>query len=78
MTAIPAGWPKTVHLNTAMDFPVVVGGKSVGSVRLPAGTEAKLTAIKNGMLALEYQGSSVWRSADETDLLEKLQGGNRP
>ena len=76
LTAIPAGWPKTVHLKTPMDFPVVVGGKSVGSVRLPAGTEAKLTAIKNGMLMLEYQGSSGWHSPEETDLMEKLQAAH--
>lgn len=73
LTAIPSGWPKTVHLKTPIDFPVVIGGKSVGSVRLPAGTEAKLTGIKNGIIALEHQGSTVWHSPEETDLMEKLQ-----
>ncbi len=66
-------WPKSVALKKPMDFPAVVNGKIVGSVHVPAGSEANLVAIKNGMLGLEYHGGGGWHAPDETDVLERAQ-----
>lgn len=72
LAADRSAWPPTVVLKAAKEFPAVVGGKVVGKVNVPAGTEAKLVSIQDGKLGLEYQGGGAWLAIEETDLAKRL------
>jgi hypothetical protein len=61
-------WPKKVTLKKPATFPAVVGGKVVGNIVAPTGTEATMVAIKDGQLGLEYGGGGAWVAAEDTDL----------
>jgi hypothetical protein len=74
LAADPAQWPKKVALKKATNFPAVVGGKAVGSLSVPAGTEANLKGIRDGQLGLEYQGGGAWVPAEDTDLKARVMG----
>jgi hypothetical protein len=68
----PAHWPKSVTLKKAASFPAVVGGKVVGSLTAPVGSEANLKMIKDGKIGLEYQGGGAWLAVDDTDLATRV------
>lgn len=65
-------WPATVILKKAKQFPAVVNGKVVGKVEVPTGAEAKVVAIQDGKIGVEYQGGGAWLTVDETDLPQRL------
>lgn len=68
-----SAWPRTVVLKRTTEFPAVVDGKVVGKVNVPLGAEAKLVAIQDGRIGLEYQGGGAWVAPADTDLAERLQ-----
>jgi hypothetical protein len=68
-----ANWPKDVTLKKTIDFPAVMDGKVVGSVKAIAGTEVQLVEIKNGKAGVEFQGGGALVDAADTDLLERAQ-----
>jgi hypothetical protein len=68
----PAHWPKKVTLRKASAFPAVVGGKVVGSLTAPVGSEANLKMIKDGKIGLEYQGGGAWLAVEDTDLAARV------
>ncbi len=70
----PSEWPKTVTIKKPVDFPAVVKGKVVGSLRAPAGAEANLVEIREGKVGLEYRGGGAWLKLDETDVIERVKG----
>ncbi len=55
----PARWPKKVALRKASTFPAVLNGKAIGSLVAPVGAEANLQAIRDGKVALVYQGGGA-------------------
>ncbi len=61
-------WPAEVVLRDAFDFPAVLGGKSVGSVKVPAGTTVKVQAIGSGMVSADYLGGVRQVPIEATDL----------
>jgi hypothetical protein len=71
-----AEWPKFVSLKTKVDFPAVMDGKIVGTVQAPVGTQAVLLLIKDGKLALEYQGGGAMVPANQTDLIERVRASH--
>ncbi len=72
LAADRSAWPPTVVLKTAKEFPAVVDGKVVGKVNVPIGSEARLVAITDGKLGVEYQGGGAWLTVEETDLAQRL------
>src|SRR5262249_777060 len=72
LAADPAQWPKKVSLKKATSFPAVVGGKVVGSLIAPAGSEANLKGIRDGQLGIEYQGGGAWLPVEDTDLKARV------
>ena len=77
LSANPADWPKVLALRKAREFPAVAGGKAVGNILVPKGTEVKLLKIEAGKLGLEYHGGGAWVGTDETDLAERLRSAAR-
>lgn len=69
-------WPKKVALKKATNFPAVQNGRVVGSIVVPAGSEANLRDIKDGKVGLEYQGGGAWLPADQTDLVPRVQAAH--
>lgn len=65
-------WPKKVTLKKPSNFPAVLNGKVVGSLTAPVGAEANLVAIKDGRIALEFQGGAAWFAVDDTDLAARV------
>lgn len=68
-------WPKKVILTKPSSFPAVLNGKVVGSLVAPAGAEATVVSIKEGKVALEFNGGGAWLPIDQTDLLARVQPG---
>lgn len=71
MVADPTSWPRTVRLVKPVQFPAVVGGKEVGKVMVPAGTEVNLARIKDSQLGVEYQGGGAWLKPTDTDVVSR-------
>jgi hypothetical protein len=69
--ADPALWPKTVMLKRNVDFPAVLNGKSIGTLRAPKGSQARLVTIQSGKLGVEYRGGGAWLDFDSTDFEER-------
>jgi len=67
----PAQWPRKVVLKKATTFPAVVSGKVVGSLIAPVGAEANVKGIKDGKIAVEYQGGGAWLTVEDTDLVAR-------
>ena len=65
----PAWWPKQVTLAKATDFPILISGREVGKVQVPAGNLLRLWQVADGRVDVEYQGSRVWIPADATDVV---------
>ena len=68
-----AEWPKTLTLKKDVEFPAVLDGKVVGSVKAPAGTQALLIVIKGNQAGVEYQGGGAMVDIADTDLIERVQ-----
>lgn len=75
-------WPKQVVLKKEVEFPAVLDGKVVGSVKAPAGTQALLIVIQAGKAGVEYQGGGAMVDIADTNLIEQVQSsrhaGNSP
>jgi hypothetical protein len=72
-SAHPESWPRSIAIKAVTEFPAVVNGKVVGSVRAPAGSEVHLVKIENGKLGVEYRGGGAWMAPEATDLSERVQ-----
>lgn len=69
--ANPSLWPKTVMLKRNVYFPAVLDGKTIGTLKAPIGTEARLVTIRSGKLGLEYRGGGAWLDPAGTDFEER-------
>jgi hypothetical protein len=67
-----ADWPKLVVLKKSVEFPAVLDGKMVGTVKAPAGTQVKLIMIKDSRVGVEYQGGGAMVDVANTDLIEQV------
>lgn len=72
----PSLWPKKISIKKEITFPAVVGGKVVGSLIAPVGSETNLKAIKDGKVGVEYQGGGAWLAVGDTDLEARVMGGH--
>lgn len=68
----PAEWPKMVMLKQVVEFPAVLDGKVIGSLKAPAGAQARLVMIRGKQAGLEYQGGGAMVDISETDLIEEV------
>jgi hypothetical protein len=66
-------WPKEVTLLEPTEFPAVFCGKIVGSVKVPAGTRARLVDVKEDTLGVAYNGAGVRVAPDATDIRQRAQ-----
>ncbi len=66
-------WPKKVALTLEKEFPAVVDGKVVGSLKAPAGTEVEIVTISGGKIGVEYKGGGAWLFVEETDVIVRTQ-----
>jgi hypothetical protein len=67
----PTAWPRIVHLKEPVSFPAVLNAQVVGSVTVPAGSEAQLVDIQGDQLTLNYQGGTQKLSWKLTDIAEQ-------
>jgi len=74
--AHPESWPRSIAIKAETEFPAVLNGKTVGSVRVPAGTQVHLLKVENGQLGVEYQGGGKWLAPGATDLSQRVQTGS--
>lgn len=74
LAANRGAWPKKVALTTDKEFPAVVDGKVVGSLKAPAGTEVDIVTISGGKIGVEYQGGGAWLFVEETDVIARTRG----
>jgi hypothetical protein len=75
--ANPALWPKKVKLRKMIEFPAVLNGKKVGTIKVPPGTQTNLIKVQNQQLGVEYQGGGAWVPIAETDLMDQVKITNR-
>jgi hypothetical protein len=68
----PAQWPKTVALKESTNFPAVLRGKVIGTVRVPAGTLVRLAGIEGDQLKVEYQRGVTTVPAGITDVAARV------
>lgn len=61
-------WPKEVTLSRATEFPILIGGKVVGKVKVPAGTKVALTDMGGQTIGVTYNGAPAQITVDSTDL----------
>jgi len=66
-------WPKFLSLKKIVEFPAVLDGKVVGSVKAAAGTQAQLVMFQGDKVGLEYQGGGAMVEIADTDLIERVQ-----
>lgn len=72
LSADPSRWPKKVALAKPATFAAMLNGKPVGSIVVPAGSEATLKAIQDGKLGLEFNGGGAWLAVEDTDLVKRV------
>lgn len=71
----PALWPKMVLLTHPVEFPAVLNGEVVGSVKLPAGTSLRLAGMHGAELKLEYQSVIQDVPIGATDIELRIRAG---
>lgn len=71
LSADPSRWPKKVALTKPAKFSAMLNGKPVGSIMVPAGSEATLKAIQDGKLGLEFNGGGAWLKPEDTDIVAR-------
>jgi hypothetical protein len=71
----PSIWPQYVTLKQPIVFPVVLSGRQVGTVTVPAGSKAKLQNIEGGEVALVYEDGTQTVPWQSTDLEEQVMKG---
>lgn len=71
----PALWPRMVSLTRPVDFPAVLNGEVVGSVKVPSGTSVKFNGMHGTELKLEYQGVLQDVPMGATDLEQRVKAG---
>jgi len=73
LAANRASWPKKVALAIDKEFPAVVDGKVIGSLKALAGTEVDIVTISGGKIGVEYKGGGAWLFVEETDVIARTQ-----
>lgn len=68
----PQQWPKVVTLKEAVEFPAVMNGQVVGSVKVPAGSQVALVTLQPDQVELEYQGGRKTVPCKSTDVAERV------
>lgn len=63
-------WPSEVTLLQPAEFPAVLQGKVVGSLRAPAGTEVQVVELNRENVGVVYNGGGARIRIEATDLLE--------
>jgi len=64
-------WPKSVVVSIPIEAPVIIAGKTSGSMKLPAGREYPLSAVGAESVTIDVCGSQTTVPLGETDLLVK-------
>ncbi|MDD5199075.1 MAG: hypothetical protein PHC88_04670 [Terrimicrobiaceae bacterium] len=64
-------WPKEVVLIEAADFPIVIGGKVAGSVKLPAGSPVEVVGLDAVSVTARHAGATQRLPIQATDLAQQ-------
>jgi outer membrane biosynthesis protein TonB len=62
-------WPQTVVCTESVEFPALLNGKAIGTVKVPAGTPLKLLGVQTNQITVGYLASKKVISADKTNLI---------
>ena len=66
-------WPKEVILREPTEFPAVSGGKTVGSLKVPAGTRVNVIEITGQGITADYLGGRASVATNATDLVTRAE-----
>ncbi len=72
LLARPDLWPNQVKLIDPMTAPIVLEGKTVGSVELGAGTELPVKRVLSKTIELDCNGSPLTVAHEKTDLIDRF------
>jgi hypothetical protein len=61
-------WPAEVRTTVAVEFPAMYNGKTVGSVKVPAGTVLSLAALEQNTVVASHAGATSRLPVSATDL----------
>lgn len=67
---IPSSPKRTAHLTSPAKFPVVIKGKTVGTITLPAGTEAEVLREEGGKFLIKTRTGESWVDANQITFTE--------
>jgi len=65
-------WPKMISLQRAMEFPVIIEGKEVGSVKVPEGRMFPLLEIRGKEVVIKNGEARQTIAAGDTDVLLRV------
>jgi hypothetical protein len=68
VSADPKRWPKWTFLTVPVHFPIIVGGKSSGTIQAPKGTQVAVTKISAEAVEVAYADCRASVPADRTTL----------
>ncbi|MCG3148587.1 MAG: hypothetical protein PCFJNLEI_02032 [Verrucomicrobiae bacterium] len=66
-------WPREVSLTRAVEFPVISGGKEIGTLELPVGTLVKLVDITGAQVKVIHMATTNVIASESTDLLARVE-----
>ena len=75
IAASPERWPSQTRLKAPVDFPISVGGKLSGSIRVPPGTSVKVVKIAKDRAEIVFAEYSAKVAFDQTTLDEQIMDG---
>ena len=75
IAASPERWPSQTRLKAPVDFPISVGGKLSGSIRVPPGTGVKVVKIAKDGAEIVFAEYSAKVAFDQTTLDEQIMDG---
>ena len=75
IAASPERWPSQTRLKAPVDFPISVGGKLSGSIRVPPGTGVKVVKIAKDGAEIVFAEYSAKVAFDQTTLDEQIIDG---
>lgn len=67
----PALWPKQVALVQAINFPIMLNGRSVGEVKAPVGAALRVVRVGNPQMEIDYQNTLHVIPVASTDLMQR-------
>jgi hypothetical protein len=67
----PSSWPQQITLTQSASFPVIIGGRVAGDVKVPVGTVMRFLRLNNLNVEVEYQNARQLVPATCTDLMQR-------